>query len=899
MIVRPVLCRTFVGRHEELAYLRQRRLDVASSHGAVLLIAGDAGIGKSRLISEFCDSLAYSRWRVGRGNCLEFGARPYGPILEALAQLDPQPFDVAAAATKDEQFEAIANRFAAVAARTGLVVVVEDVHWADAATLEFLTYFAARIERVRVLLLLSMRSDALYAEHATLVALAKITRTASAGRIDLAALRGPELRTFIDDALSGIALSEKHSRTVILSGEGNPFFTEELLKSAVERQRTAGDSALDKDLPTTLRAMLLERLRPLSETERRIVAQAAVIGRTFNVALLAATLDVRQTEIFETLRRARDFQLIEEASAGVFRFRHALTRQALYETYLGAEVQPRHRAIALALEHESPERRSVEALAYHWWAAGDTERAARYNELAGDAATAIHAHEDAIAFYRRALEAADLDPTLRGKVLEKIGERQVTLTLQQDARASFVAAAASYRDAGSVEREAHCLTQGAIIAYHAGLPEPTTPLESMLERLDAGEYLARSRIHLGLAWLTATFGFPTRSGQHLTQVDRRALSILEIRTRFHNVAAWNAMTVGDLESFRSEHAAWLAAAQETKSPRLILASHVNGASCYISFGCHREASEHLQAGLRVSRDSRDSSGEESCHGLAALYHLMRGELHHARSAMDSVSTSSEHRVNAVLAAGWGLLIGTYLDDDELIDRWFGEVDLTSVRLEPECGAGFAEVLVRRGRAAEAAMLLHRLIPDCEVLRASALTLLAVGRYGSAEDRVRARAHLAHAAEGRDETIERAALPLFDAMECARDGCSSDTASFARGAAEGFRRLGMPLLEAQALELAGDEAGAFLLYRRCGAIHDVRRLEGKRAGIISQREREIALLAAKGTSNHDIARKLSITLKTVEKHLSSVYRKLGVSSRAALNSALSSNQIDHDEHRHSA
>ncbi|MBV9233079.1 MAG: AAA family ATPase [Candidatus Eremiobacteraeota bacterium] len=899
MIARPVLCRSFVGRHEELAYLRQRRLDVASSRGALIFVSGDAGIGKSRLIAEFCNSLAYSRWRVGRGNCLEFGARPLGPILEALFQIERKPFDLAAAATREEQFEAIANRFAAVATRTGLVVAIEDVHWADVATLEFLAYFAERLERIRVLLLVSLRTDELPAEHATLATLGKITRKAGAGRIDLAPLRGLELRTFIDEALSGIALSERDSRSIVVSGEGNPFFTEELLKSAVERRRVAGESALDTELPTTLRAMLLERLQRLSKDDRRVITQAAVIGRTFNIELLSATLDASRENILEALRRARDLQFIEEPAAGVFRFRHALTRQALYETYLNAEVQPRHRAIALALEHEPAEKRFVEALAYHWWAAGDARRAARYNEAAGDAATAIHAHEDAIAFYRRALDAPDLGPMLRANILEKIGERQVALTLQQDAGVSLLAAGESYREAGDVEREAHCLTQAAIIAYHAGLPEPTAPLEKMLERLHPDQYLAYSRTHLGLAWLAATFGFPTRSAEHLARIDERALAIPEIKTRFHNVAAWNAMTVADLEGFRKEHAAWLAAAQATQSSRLILASHVNGTTCYLSFGRHEEALEHLDLGLRVSRDSRDASGEESCHGLAAFYHLLRGELHHARSAINLVSGSSEHRVNATLAAGWALLIGAYLDDEELIDRWFGEVDLTSIRLEPECGAGFAEVLARQGRAAEAAMLLHRLIPDCEVLRGSALTLLAVGRYGTAEDRTRARAHLTRAAEGRDDTLERAALPLFAAMELRGEGRDEDAARAARRAADGFRRLGAPLLEAQALEILGDEAGGYAIYRRCGAIHEIRRLEGKGAGIISEREREIALLAAKGKSNHEIAHTLSISLKTVEKHLSSVYRKLGVSSRVALNSALTSNQGPPGDRRHTA
>ncbi len=110
--------------------------------------------------------------------------------------------------------------------------------------------------------------------------------------------------------------------------------------------------------------------------------------------------------------------------------------------------------------------------------------------------------------------------------------------------------------------------QGALIAYILGMPAPTASLEEMLERVDSDEYLARSRIHLGLAWLAATFGFPTRATNHLEQVDPRALaSAADIGLRFHNVATWVAMTIGDVGRFRSEQAAWIAAAAASGSVR--------------------------------------------------------------------------------------------------------------------------------------------------------------------------------------------------------------------------------------------------------------------------------------------------------------------------------------------
>ena len=349
--------------------------------------------GKSRLIAEFCNSQAYSRWKIGYGACLEFASRPYGPVLEVLSRIEGAPFDLSAAGTKREQFDAIADRMAQIASRTAAIAVLEDLHWADAATLELLGYLATKLHRMRVLVIASVRGDELHADHPATAGIAKIARYACATRIELGPLRGVELQTFINEALGGIALPDETRRAIALAADGNPFFTEELLKNAVERNSPQDRYRRRGDLPQTIRATLLERLRPFDEAERRVVAQAAVIGRSFGLELLAATLETEPRTLLPTLRRARDLQLVEEVTPELFRFRHGLTRDVIYGEFLGAELQPRHRTIALALESAPLERRSLEALAYHWWAAKDASHAIRYNELAGDAAAGIHAHE--------------------------------------------------------------------------------------------------------------------------------------------------------------------------------------------------------------------------------------------------------------------------------------------------------------------------------------------------------------------------------------------------------------------------------------------------------------------------------------------------------------------------
>jgi predicted ATPase len=436
VIVRPVLCRPFVGRLNELAYLHERRREAGASRGGLVFISGDACLGKSRLIAEFCRSLTYSRWRIAYGPCREFAGRPYGPVLDALASLDPSASRWAPAESKREQFDAIAERFAAIASKKALVVVIDDLHWADAATLDLLVHLSSSMPRMRALFLVSFRPGDVQPGDPATAAISKMTRQAQAGRIDLAPLQGLQLRTFIDEALVGIDLSQETRRAIALVGEGNPFFTEELLKNAVQQAPQPRRFGHRPQIPQTIRTTLLERLRPFDARERRIVTHAAAIGRTFNLDLLSTITGAQTESVVTALRRARDVQLIEELEPNAFRFRHALTREVICSEFLETELRPLHHNIAQALESRSEDDRPIEALAYHWWAAGDQALSTQYNDLAGDAARQMYAHEDAVAFYERALESQSIDPVARGAILEKIANLRLVLSMAEEGAAT-------------------------------------------------------------------------------------------------------------------------------------------------------------------------------------------------------------------------------------------------------------------------------------------------------------------------------------------------------------------------------------------------------------------------------------------------------------------------------
>jgi DNA-binding CsgD family transcriptional regulator/Tfp pilus assembly protein PilF len=897
LIVRPIVCRRFIGRQEELEYLHERRREAGSSHGGFVFVSGEAGVGKSRLLAEFRTSLAKSRVRIGVGASLEFAQRPYGPILDLLARFEPSAAELVPAASKREQFDAIAQAFVRAAERTTLVGIIEDLHWADAATLELLDYLASKLRATRTLIVASYRSGEHHPEHPTFAAIAKLTRAPLAGRIELAPLDAAELRLFIDAALDGVDLSHETRRAVAHASDGNPFFAEELLKSAVERLASERSTAEARFLPTTVRAALMERLRPLDDGERRVLAQAAVIGRRFDVGLLAETLGHDIDSLLSTLRRARDFQLVEEESAAVFRFRHALTREAIYGDFLAAQVRPLHRKIALVLEETSEDRRSIESLAYHWWAAGERTRAAQYNELAGDAAGRVYAHDDAVAYYERALESVDRISRECARLLEKIAQRRVVNGFNDGALAAYSEAAEILQQVGDADAEAECRVHSAIQSYRLGNPDPAAPLETMLARLGASD-AARSRLHLGIAHLAALRYRPGEALRHLDEVEMTVTQgNPDLRYSYHATRAMVYYIVADIERFRAELDAWLAAAGDASNPGLAALVHHNGGMYLSILGRHEEAMAHFERALAVARKQRIRMAESAAYAMSALALLSTGDLEGVRRAVDAVrALPTDSEVALAHAAAWGTLAGLHLGDDSLIEHWFDRLHGTITELGAVIyAAGYAEILHRRGRIAEAQALLHRAIDYGEQPRGLFMTLLAVARIGAADDFPKARATLERAADAAAEVVERPALALFDALVERRKLHTASAAEHARTAAEGFRRLGYPLWEAAALEIAGERAAAFAIYRRTGALADVRRLEREGEidaaatrspaalvpGALSSREGEIAALVARGRSNLEIAHELSISHKTVEKHLGSIFQKLGLRSRTQL------------------
>ena len=898
-VIARIVCRPFIGRADELAFLNEQRLALNAGRGHTILVAGEAGVGKSRLLSEFCKPLGKSRARIAAGQCLEFVQRPYGPILDVLGRLESDAVALRPAESKREHFDALVDRFATLAQRSALICIFEDLHWADAATLEFLAYLASRIDALRLLVIGTYRPEDLPNGEGESTALGQISRSRRFEKIELEPLTGPELRRFIDEALGDADLAPAMRRTVARMSEGNPFFTEELLKSAVEHDALPESAPGARRLSNAIRATVFGRLRPLDERARAVLAQAAVIGRRFDIGLLSETLPMERDAVLATLQQARELQLVDEESEEQFRFRHALTREAIYDQFLQAQTRPLHRRIALALGEHEDASPSLERLAYHWWAAGDREHGIRYNELAGDAAGAVFAHDNAIAAYERALALLPAPSRESAALHAKIGRHRASLGAHRAAFTSLCEAADILRDIGDVHEEVVHRTLASQSAHLAGIADPCAPLEAMLARLPADARHARSLVRLQLAWHEAGLRFRVDvAAQHLEQIDMPTVSGDSDLTRtYHSASALIDCLMGNVSALRAQSAKALTANAALPQTDRTVWVEINTAMEFACLDLRDEARTHFENAHRLAVARKSRNLEAHVHAMSASMLYIDGDLAGVRRAVDAAAGL---RIDSSIIAGhcaaWGTLAGLALGDDEVVDAWFDDGGATEHRAEIEyVAAGYAEILTARGRIDDARALLHDAIAGGTIRRGIVPTLLAVARFGAEADFARARALLLAATNATVDVLERPGLALFDAIVEMRARNAGAASALARDAAAGFAAHRAPLLEAGALEVAGDTAAAMTVYRRLGAFGNARRLAGRAATtlpegttaaqhvrpMISKREADVARLVTQGAANLDIANRLSISLKTVEKHISAIYRKLGISTRAQL------------------
>lgn len=865
-------------------------------------MSGDAGAGKTRTIDELCRRLPRGT-RCLRAASLEYAPAPLGPVTELLAELGADGGAAGADAVgapagdgppdKRGLFERIATALRTAAAQRPFAAVIDDAHWADTVTLELLQFLIGALERARVLIVVAYRGDEISESLGAL--LARAARARNVQRIELQPLSQAHIRELIDATLpKHVQIPPESLRGIRDRSEGNPLYAEEFLKAVVDDERFGEPR---QTLPASLRGLLHERLRRLDRGDVRLLEIAALIGRRFSAAFLARIGERDLASLQPFLRMAVDEHfLIEDAGEpGWFTFRHGLTRDAILDRVLAMHARATHLEIARQLEREPDRDDRIVELAEHYWRAAAFAECAVNAEPAGDLARGRHAYAEAAELYERALACGASDQRGLVGLHEKAALAYGSLGDPRKVLEHLQVAVDYYTATGETERLIGAYVEISMALRRAGETERESAVlrhaAELSARIGNGALLVKSTALLALAHAIA------EEWSDLEADLRAAEPVLAHadapdEVRLLTARAFLHLAQDELDAWQRDFEDAAGIARLHGDPRLlafVLTSFAVGARKLARFAVALDA-------FREAAATGGAYGPTYLVTFARLGHAnvlyLTGALSAARAEMLEV-LADEHQSTTlhILIAQFGLALAIALRDEPLAERCYSPdlLDAAFATNEPiqyaPLAAAVAEHRLARGDDEAAVALLERMLAavpegwsDCEAL-------LPVAVCCSEDMIARARAHFetAAAAHNRFDDAYRA---LFEAYAAARFGEREAKLRHAKTAAESLRRLGMPLLEAEAHELAEQPGRAVALCETIGAQRLPRRIgpRPKRRSTATQltpREREIVDAARRGFSNGAIADDLSLSERTVEAHLAAAYRKLGVRSRGEL------------------
>jgi tetratricopeptide (TPR) repeat protein len=431
---------SFVGRRQEMAVLHSRLEAALRGQGQLVTIVGDAGIGKSRLLYEFRQSVGVDRIAYIEGRCLSYGTTiPYLPVLDLIraisritdsddaessaekirralerAGMDPEKLApyllyllgykdgteglelVAPATIKVGISETLRQMTLGASRQQPMLVVIEDLHWIDHASEDLVASMVGGLPGAAVLLVVTYRPG--YEPP--------WINKSFATQLSLPPLSNEDSLKVAQSVLPGAPLPDAVAEVILRRAEGNPFFLEELALSIQDRGDLAGDLAV----PDTVQGVLMSRIGRLAETERSLLQSAAVIGKDVPLPILADVARLPEDALALALRQLSTAEFLYEVNSFPevkYRFRHALTHEVAYASLRPDRRRQLHARIVDAIEAIHSDRliEDVDRLAHHATRGELWDKAVEYSRQAGAAAAARSAHPQAVAYLEQALEA--------------------------------------------------------------------------------------------------------------------------------------------------------------------------------------------------------------------------------------------------------------------------------------------------------------------------------------------------------------------------------------------------------------------------------------------------------------------------------------------------------------
>jgi DNA-binding CsgD family transcriptional regulator len=821
----------FVGRVGELAELELAVQEASAGRPTLVLLGGDSGVGKTRLVGELEHHLSAepdAAPLILRGDGVEQddGELPYAPLLSALrplvrehhpalqdlspggrqqlARILPGLEETASAdevRTPNDQlrlFEAVLELIDCISAASPVVLILEDMHWADRSTRAFTAFLARTLRQERLCVVLTYRADELHRRHPLRPLLSELERLERARRIQLSPFDRAELGEALADILGaepdGAMLDRLFTRS-----EGNPLYTEELLAAGLDGRGAA---------PQSLRDAFLVRIERLSADAQR-VARAVAVARAADEPMLAAVTGLDRDALQAALRESVAEQVLVAGADGRFGFRHALLREALYDDLLPGERGELHIALAGELEQrcgadDDRELERASSISAHYAAAGDQPNALRSTIAAARAAHKVYAYGEASDLTERALElwprvdnpeqVAGLDHVrllaMAAEAHQILDDRTRSLVLISEALRELDPEADPARYAGLLGRQARIvasLNRGEEALEIAGralamLPEDDPGGERPLLLA----WLARNR------FLRGRFRQAATEGEAALEV-AVAVGDRVAETELLNTLGMAYVSLGEVEKgIKSlERALDLARANDDFDSL---------ATAYSNLADMLDHSGQTEAALRTAQEGLEATPTRHVRGYAWMKLTVAQTAFAAGewlTAQEALTPSPTRGVGLLSMFRW--LVGAEValgigDEDAAVECLDAVQDLVAATNQPQWiglyGALRADLLVRRRDLAGAQAAVQQALDRLEVCTDDVVGIAwvsCVGLWVEADRAQRAR-DLREAGDRRD-SLTRARLHAGRLAATAQDGGPVEHARLTQGKAELARARG--------------------------------------------------------------------------------------------------------------
>ncbi|HEX3977301.1 MAG TPA: AAA family ATPase [Solirubrobacteraceae bacterium] len=821
----------FVGRVGELAELELAVREASDGRPTLVLLGGDSGVGKTRLVGELEHRLSAGRDGaplILRGDGVEQadGELPYAPLLSALRPLvrerhpalqdlslggrhqlatilpgleGPGPGDEARSPNDQLRlFEAVLELIDCLSATAPLILILEDMHWADRSTRAFAVFLARTLRQERVCVILTYRADELHRRHPLRPLLSELERLERARRILLEPFDRVELGEALADIL-GAAPDGALLDRLFTRSEGNPLFTEELLAAGLDGRGAA---------PQSLRDAFLVRIERLSSDAQR-VSRAVAVARAADESMLAAVTGLDRDALQAALRESVAEQVLVAGADGRFAFRHALLREALYDDLLPGERGELHIALARELEHrcgadDDRELERASAIAAHYGAAGDQPHALRAAIAAARAAHKVYAYGEAADFTERALElwprlddpekVAGLDRvtllTMAAQAHQITDERSRSMVLINEALRELDPETQPARYArllGQQARVSWSLNGGeeaVDIAERALAMLPEDDPSGDRPRLLA--WLARNR------YLRGRFRHAATAGEAAIKVAIEAGDRMA-ETELLNTLGMAYVSLGEVDKGVASLERAIALARENDDFDELSTAYSNLADMFDLAGRTREALDTAKAGFAATPSHHVRSYLWITLNLAQMS-FEAGEWRAAQEALSPMPTRGSGLL-FIFRQLVGAEVELGIGDEEAAQSCLDAAkDLVAVASEPQWialyGALRADLLIRRRDLAGAQRAVQDALDRLEVCTDDVMGIARISCVGMRveADRAERARDLREPADRRD-ALARARIHVDRLAAAAQDGGPVERARLAQGKAEMARARG--------------------------------------------------------------------------------------------------------------